>query len=179
MVDLQMKPAGVRNEESVPQQMQLAQARVAQVAGARRPIPNLGTCPECREFFALRTEFVHDYVQAWVWDFTARDLPETTDDASGGVVPVGVEQPLAGIQEQLPQHVSSRSEVRGQRPRERVGREAVQASAENQGGHAELIDKRGDTVGKVLGVHTPSAVADTGELVQMCGCGVIHPQRSG
>src|SRR5436190_14042261 len=102
----------VRDGETVAAQVQLADAGVAHVAGSCWAVADIGARPQHLKALAASAEFLDEGVQARVLGFAASDLPETADDACGGVVPVGVELTLGRVQEELSQQVAPGHEVR-------------------------------------------------------------------
>ena len=70
--------------------MKFADAWMVHGTGARGTKADIGVRPQGAESFTAPTEFIDRGIQKRVICFTAGDLPSTSNDTRGGVIPVDV-----------------------------------------------------------------------------------------
>ncbi|CCB72564.1 protein of unknown function (plasmid) [Streptantibioticus cattleyicolor NRRL 8057 = DSM 46488] len=100
--------------------------------------------PQAAEQGAGEGEFADQLDEPGVVRVGADRLAEPGDHVRRGALPVGVEGPLGGVEEGVPQAVVADDETRGQRGCQGVGGEDVEVAALDEGGERQGGDELGD-----------------------------------
>ena len=112
VVDDHLEPVGPGDVELLAAQEQLADLRVPHVAPAVPAVPDVGPGPEGPETLAADGQLADQRGELRVLGVGAGSLAQAADHAGRAPVPVLVQFAVAGVQEELAQHVAARREVR-------------------------------------------------------------------